>query len=168
MALAHRFQSMAVVRDQTLLVAGPAGSASRHVIATVCSGSHLTSPPPAVAPQDVSGGTLAYGLSYSTHTPILEVVEHLEPQFTALAGHIGMPTQVYADTVTQWATWAAVGAETGQAFTPNVADAVLSAALLAVGRSVSDEERATYLSALWQGVDLTLKTAGAGRMGVRA
>jgi hypothetical protein len=159
MILAARFQPMTVNRDQVLVVDGPAGSTSQHIISTLCTGSHTTSPPPPIELHDPTEGTLAYGLSYSPYSPILETIDLIEPQLHELAGYIGMPEQMFTDTVTQWATWAVAGAGTEQAFTPNVADALFGAAMLAAGRAPSEEERRSCVSALWQGVDLTLKTA---------
>lgn len=167
MLLAAHFQAMTVSHDQAFVLEGPVGSASQHLISTLCTGSHTTSPPPPVELHDPTEGTLTYGLSYSRYTPLLETVDLVQPQLRDLAGYIGMPEQMFTDTVTQWATWAAVGAGTEQAFTPDIADALLGAAMLAAGRAPTDAERQRCLATLWQGVDLTLKTARAsGALGV--
>src|SRR5688572_28875366 len=142
MSIADRFQTMAVDRTHTLTLDGPAGSSSRHVVSTLCMDSHLKSPPPMAAVADpLSGDELGYSVTSSPLAPILEAVTSLRPQLVDLAEYIGMPEQMYVDTVTQWATWAAAGSGTEVPFTRGTPEAMLGAALAAAGRGARDEER---------------------------
>jgi hypothetical protein len=159
MNLANQYQVMGVDRDHTLVLSGPAGSTSTHVLSTLCMDSHLKSPPPTTPVVGDTGDSLEYSVSISPLLPILDVVSSLKPQLVELAAHLGMPENMYVDTVTQWSIWVAVGADSAWPFNRDIAEALLGAALAAAGRPIKDEERQKCVAVLWQGVDLTLKTA---------